>query len=167
MSELSVGQLKGLPVNSNVVTVPAGNTLYAPGHVVQTVHASYSTTQTSTSNTLINTGLTATITPKFASSKILVLVDQGGAMKGTGDAGNWLQVRLYRDAVELERQLGGYTGTNMANYFGAMNFNYLDSPNTTSAVTYKTMFANIANASYVQVQESSTPSHMTLMEIAA
>lgn len=35
MSELSVGQLKGLTVNSNLITVPSGHKLAAPGHVVQ------------------------------------------------------------------------------------------------------------------------------------
>lgn len=35
MSELSVGQLKGLTANSNLITVPSGHKLVAPGHVVQ------------------------------------------------------------------------------------------------------------------------------------
>ena len=35
MSELSVGQLKGLPANGNKITSPAGHSLYAPGHVIQ------------------------------------------------------------------------------------------------------------------------------------
>jgi hypothetical protein len=166
MSELSLGQIKGLPVNANTVTVPFGHTFYAPGHVIQTVHQTYSTITVNTSNSLVNTGLAATITPKLASSKILVLVTQGGVMKSSGNTSNWLQLWLYRNNTGLERQLGGYTGTSVDNYFGNMTFNYLDSPNTTSPITYKTMFANIANASAVQVQESSTPSHITLMEIA-
>lgn len=74
MSELSVGQLKGLTVNNNTITVPSGHKLYAPGSIVQVVTATtgfVNQTITSSSPILVN-GLSATITPKFASSKILI-----------------------------------------------------------------------------------------------
>jgi len=167
MSELSLGQIKGLTVNSNVVTVPSGHTLYAPGHVIQTVHATTSTMVTSTTNSAVTTGLAASITPKFTTSKILVLVSQGGIAKNAGNAGSWVALYLFRGATQLERQLGGYTGVNDNNYIGDMTFNYLDTPATTSSITYSTYVANIANASSVAVQDSSTPSHITLLEIAA
>jgi hypothetical protein len=166
MSELSVGQLKGLTVNNNVMTVPSGHTLYAPGHVVQIVHSSFGTQINTSTSTLVDTGLTATITPKFSSSKILVLVTQGGVAKLSGSTTAWLALYLYRNSTQLERQLGGYTATNVDNYFGEMTFNYLDSPETTSSTVYKVMFASVLNSGSVSVQNSGSPSHITLMEIA-
>ena len=43
-------------------------------------------------------------------------------------------------------------------------YTYLDSPNTTSATTYKTMFK--ASSGSCQVNDNSAPSTITLMEIA-
>jgi hypothetical protein len=75
MSELSVGQLRGLTVNSNVITVPSGHKLYAPGHVVQVVSVSKTDAFTMSSGAFSTvTGLTASITPTSSSSKILVMV---------------------------------------------------------------------------------------------
>jgi hypothetical protein len=76
MSELSVGQLKGLLANNNVITVPSGHTLYAPGSVVQvqTVRSDSRTTissPTSGNGTTI-TQLNLAITPKFANSKLIM-----------------------------------------------------------------------------------------------
>ena len=135
--------------------------------VLQIVHASTSSPVDNTTNSEVNTGLSATITPSSTTSKVLVLVTQGGCVKSSGNANSWLGIWLYRNATALERQLGGYTGFSSDNYFGNMTFNYLDTPATTSAVTYKTTFYNLANASTVRVQDSSTPSHITLLEIAA
>lgn len=135
--------------------------------ILQIVHASTSTMVNNNTNVEANTGLTATITPSSTTSKILVLVTQGGCVKRSGNAGSWLGLYLYRNSTNLERQLGGYTGFSSDNYFGNMTFNYLDSPATTSATTYKTTFYNLVNTTGVGVQDSSTPSHITLLEIAA
>jgi hypothetical protein len=72
MSELSVGQLKGLTVNSNTITIPAGHKLYAPGTVVQaaTIRSDTRTSYSSSNsgNGTAITDLTLTITPKFSNS---------------------------------------------------------------------------------------------------
>jgi hypothetical protein len=74
MSELSVGQLKGLLANDNVITVPSGHTLYAPGSVVQVQTASSGPlAQTISSLSPVSiTGLSINFTPKFANSKIVI-----------------------------------------------------------------------------------------------
>ena len=52
--------------------------------------------------------------------------------------------------------------------FFASNFNYLDSPATTSATTYSTYFANAnSGGGSVIVQSENTPATIILMEIAA
>lgn len=75
MSEISLGQLKGLPVNGNTITIPSGHKLYAPGTVVQvkTVRTearnTYSAPTTGDGTTV--TDLNLTITPKFSNSLLI------------------------------------------------------------------------------------------------
>ena len=75
MSELSVGQLKGLTVNSNTITIPAGHKLYAPGSVVQVqkvrteARNTYSAATSGNGTTV--TDLNLTITPKFSNSLLV------------------------------------------------------------------------------------------------
>ena len=46
------------------------------GGIIQVVHGEKNGEVTSTAVTFVDTGLNATITPKFNTSKILVLIDQ-------------------------------------------------------------------------------------------
>jgi hypothetical protein len=138
------------------------------GAVLQVVNATYSTNTSSSSSTPIATGLTATITPKFATSKILVMISHPQNIKSSGNANSDIAFFLYKNGSSLLQITTdvGYTGTAIFNYFSC-SFNYYDSPATTSATTYASYFANInGNTSNVQVQGSGTPSTITLMEIA-
>jgi hypothetical protein len=76
MSELSVGQLKGLTVNSNTITIPSGHKLYAPGSVVQvkTVRTEARNTYSAavSGNGTTVTDLNLTITPKFSNSLLII-----------------------------------------------------------------------------------------------
>jgi len=154
------------------------------GSVLQVVHVGYGTQTTSTSTTYADTGLSASITPTSSSSKILVLVSQGinavgGAAVGYGyqvDAG----VQLLRGATVLvvptSDSGGKYSagiGTGVAPASGnivlwsIVNMNYLDSPATTSSITYKTQFAKgTAGMSTVYANDAAGGSFITLMEIA-
>lgn len=72
MSNLTVGSIGGLAVNNNVITIPSGHKLYAPGSVVQvqTVRTEARNTYSSptTGNGTTITDLNLTITPKFSTS---------------------------------------------------------------------------------------------------
>lgn len=165
MSELSVGQLKGLTVNSNTITVPSGHTLYAPGHVIQVVENTYSTALFMSSSTFQNTGLSASITPKYATSKILVVVTHP-SYKGAGNTGTAVVLRILRGGTEIQLQGGMlYTGTSTDNT-GSITMQILDEPSTTSSITYSTQIRNSVNAAQVATQYGG-PSIITLMEIAA
>jgi hypothetical protein len=142
---------------------PAGG-----GKVLQVVFASTNTTTTSSSRTFIDSTLTATITPTSATSKVLVLVSQNGASKGNQIGDNAVRLMLLRGATDLIQFAFAlnYTGTALS-FIGAASVNYLDSPNTTSATTYKTQFSNDYNGASVQVQANSAYSTITLLEIGA
>ena len=135
------------------------------GSVLQVVNATYSTEVANSTSTFADTGLTATITPKFATSKILVLVNQADVMKANATS---IQLRLLRGATVISTlsEIILYTNSAASN-IGSVGTNYLDSPATTSATTYKTQFTSRENIAYVRVQFNSVASStITLMEIA-
>ena len=158
---------------SNAITFPDGtiqNSAYIPaGSVVQVVNATYSTITSVASNSFADTGLTASITPKFATSKILVIVDMAGCTKNATNT--YLQLRLLRNSTTLYQfeDISGYTATTTYNGFGSVSTNYLDSPATTSATIYKVQLANGSNTGLVAINNyigATSTSSITLMEIA-
>jgi hypothetical protein len=135
------------------------------GSVIQVVNATTSTAITNSTNTFADTTLTATITPTSASSKILVLVNQTGLAKSNNTYGN---LRLLRGPTVLYEfdTTWAYNNTAAQNYVGGTGINYLDSPATTSATTYKTQVKSVQNIAAIIVQDSGSTSSITLMEIA-
>lgn len=139
------------------------------GSVLQVVQATYSTLVTNSTSTYADTGLSASITPTSSSSKILVFVNQNGVGKSAGDTDAGVRIRLLRDATQLTTITDrfAYTGT-LLSLIVAVGNSYLDSPATTSSITYKTQFACWnTSVSNVFVQQASAVSTITLMEIAA
>ena len=141
---------------------PAGG-----GKVLQVVSATYSTQASTTSTSYQDSGLTATITPTSASSKILVLtsnlfyVDRQTAGQVLG------KMNLVRGATQIFEQ--NQIGSGNADEYMTSNvaFSYLDSPATTSATTYKQQYARVMNAGTVYVQFNSSNASIILMEIGA
>ena len=149
-------------------TIPKGT--MPAGSVLQVVQANTSTQVSSSSATFVDTGLTATITPTSATSKILVLVSQNGLKKSSTVSSNCIDINLVRGATNLLSPAVGAileTSTTVDNS-GAGSINYLDSPATTSATTYKTQFASRNGGASVQVQYANiSNSNITLLEISA
>ena len=155
MSTLSVDTLQGQTTAANL-KLPAG-------YVIQTVNSTKSGAVTSTSqSSYTDTGLTATITPKYASSKILVHFSQAGC--SANNSGTDIDLILVRGSTNIAGLAGlmleGITPGNIT-----CASHWLDSPNTTSATTYKTQFRIGDDAGTVTVQYYGI-SVMTLMEIA-
>lgn len=144
----------------------SGSISGVPGAVLQVVAGSTSTTVTTTSGTYIDTGLTATITPKSASSKILVFVTQSGVSK---DGNTGVNLRLFRASTQIGNATAGYTDTTTSNTAGDLSLTVLDSPSTTASVTYKTQFAGLGSpfSGTAYVQRDSVLSTIILMEVAA
>ena len=136
------------------------------GRVLQVVYATYSTSTSTTSTSFVVTGLTATITPTSATSKIFVATD---GCADTGTAGEQVTFTIFRDSTNIAP-----AGTNgMTNIFatstrviGSVSMVYLDSPATTSATTYTARFRTSSGTSVAFPQQSGTAA-IILMEIAA
>jgi len=137
------------------------------GSVLQIVYASTNTAVTTSGTTFVDTGLTATITPSSTSSKILVVIHHNGVRKAVGNTGNRIMLSLFKGGTE-HTMIGAGIGYNNSNDYNGDNtsISVLDSPSSTSALAYKTMFKNETAASNVQLQHSSATSSITLMEIA-
>jgi len=176
---------------STVLTLPAVTgtvlTTTSPkaGNVIQVVNVGYGTYTEINSTSYVDSGLSASITPSSASNKILVIVSQSinpvlGASVGYGYQVN-AGVRLLRGATTLitpdsdggGKYTTGYsTGTAPSSGYLAQwtitSINYLDSPATTSSVTYKTQIAKgTSGMGTVYANYSAGASYITLMEIAA
>jgi hypothetical protein len=165
--------LNAIPNSTNAVTrvnMPLGS-------VLQVVQTSTSANSSTTSTTFTGSGLTASITPTSATSKILVSISGGQfrfvSSSSTGEA--W---------VQLWKSVGGggyaavnsYGGTDiqeiLINYTNSAigiphSLIYLDSPATTSTVTYQPYFKTNNSAITVLFNLSSVIVYLTLMEIAA
>jgi hypothetical protein len=136
---------------------------------LQVVQATYSTQTSSSSTSYADTGLTASITPTSASSKILVLVHQNGVYRTSGNANNSVSIKLLRDSTDicLIAEYTGFTGTTLNLQIGSSSVAFLDNPSTTSATAYKTQFRNtVTSSALVAVQTDGQVSTITLMEIA-
>jgi hypothetical protein len=139
------------------------------GGVIQVVQGTFGTLVSSSSSTFVDTGLTATITPKFATSRILCVVSMNGCAKDTNN--NGLALQLLRNATVISNfvNTGGFTNSTATNRFGSCSTNFLDSPATTSATTYKVQFSAPQNTGnvYICIDGASSTSTITLMEIAS
>ena len=124
---------------------------YNGGGIIQVVQGVSNSPFTTTSH--VNTayvdvtGLNVTITPKSASNKVLVKFFCYNGVDGN----NVIFIRLYRDSTFIGQPSGtsasGATwNAHQFSYYGSTYqdsscFEYLDSPATTSAITYKVKIA--------------------------
>ena len=135
------------------------------GSVLQVINASTSTEATSTSNTFVDTGITASITPSSTSSKILILVDGQGFESNTAARGfNTNVMRGSTQLVEFDKASSyGPEARSVTNNTGV---NWLDSPSSTSAVTYKVQVRkHTGSDGTIYAQANASTSTITLMEI--
>ena len=150
-SELTVQTLRGPTsgANANTVLIPSGQTLDASeGTITPSADqiVQYKITNPSSSTTFANgsygdaAGFTLTITPKYASSKILIRAWAKAAQTNSASGNSAHSHRLTRSGTEI------YTG-NWVNYFNTtwatsdfyppFAMSYIDQPNTTSSITYQ------------------------------
>jgi hypothetical protein len=147
--------------------LPAGSVL----QVVQTVtNSTYSVNTTSATAS----GFIGTITPTSSSSKILVSIN-GGQFRYSPSAGQETHVRMYRSigggAYSIISAIGDLTEIliSPANSVLAIphSFSYLDSPATTSSVSYQPYINSNSGPITTYFNLASVYVTMTLMEIAA
>jgi hypothetical protein len=157
-------------VNGTVITtgnIPAGS-------VLQVVQSTNTGTFNTSSASQVSTGFTGTITPTSSTSRILVILN---GVFGSSSTGNFGYAGLYRKiGGGSDSQIGNsfFLGSYLNNLKTISEFAYqfLDSPSTTSAVTY-TLYAQAVDGGSIWVgrwgQDGNwlQPTTFTLLEIAA
>jgi hypothetical protein len=178
------GTALALGDSGDTFTVPSGAKLIAPGHVLQVVATTKTSTFSTTSATMVDvTGLTADITPSATSSKIHVMVTCGSFINDNGNARAFMQILrgstniTAGDAAtghEVGSAVCGRSNDGAHHQFPTV-ISVLDTPSTTSATTYKVQVSRGSDASgIVNLNRSgnqdslsgNTITTLTLMEIA-
>jgi len=165
---------------TNTLTLPALTgtvlTTATPGSVLQILNTTFNTGVTTDSSSYTDTGLSLSITPSKSTSKILVIAT--GFFVG-GTSSTWCFGQLVRNSTAICLGTGathnctwGVAGSQAIN--SGATISYLDSPATTSAVTYKIQFKSGDGSGYPVGFNRRTDdlyydgcSAITLMEIAA
>jgi len=160
----------------NVLTVSGGVPTWAApaggGKVLQVVNANTTTETAITSASMTDTGITATITPTLATSKIAIFISANTAIQEGGQTDIFASAELLRGASQIQdweqangfwQRIGGASGT--LRLQGNHAVVYLDSPATTSATTYKLRARVNSPLTTIYFQRDSVPSNILLMEI--
>tara|TARA_R110002073_G_scaffold257098_1_gene419870 strand:- start:58 stop:534 length:477 start_codon:yes stop_codon:yes gene_type:complete len=140
------------------------------GSVLQVVQNTTTTTTHINSSTTLTTAtnINVAITPSSSSSKILVTINAGGLLLGTTNAVLFNMLRDSTTIVARARQ--GYNSSS-ASEWSSIPFvmSYLDSPSTTSAITYSFkigMGASSSSQLQINAGTGTNDAIVTAMEIA-
>lgn len=165
----------------NVLTVAGGVPTWAApaagGKVLQVVSALITTSTSIASTTLTDSSITLNITPTSATSKVLVMISAHMSSQRSTDAA-YSKLKILRDATTIWDGTnvnisygfeGSGSGATFTRILTTQGFTVLDSPATTSAITYKLQAAvnTTANSGTIVCQPDTNPSSITLMEIGA
>ncbi len=192
MSTLHVENLKGLSSggNANKIIVPSGQTLDASnglvnasgglttpaGHVIQMQTAqAQGGSGSSSSTSYVDTGLSINITPKFATSKILVFTNQSvGATKHSTSSNARIDIKLFETGSGTVIADGRYLGTDhqqVSNFSVYHNQHGVFQCSNTNQLTFKSQVrpangsATSANAVFYGWY-TGTDHNITALEIA-
>ena len=151
--------------SGDTITIPSGATLTNSGtatgfgKVLQVVQAVKTDGASTTSTSYVTTGLEVSITPSATSSKVLVIANpvlSGGSVSNVTS-------QLWRDSTAII--LGDTSGSKnrassgwlyvYSHYQGtAIPVVYLDSPSSTSAITYKIVYKSNSSSYSAYINES-------------
>jgi len=159
--------------NNSITSITALPSGVATGKVLQVVNANTTSGASATSSTFVDSNITATITPSSTSNKVLINIQMASTLYGNGNLNAVGEYKIVRTIGGTSTDL--YQSNNMPKYEDfdenqdSYNENlpilYLDSPNTTSAVTYKIQISALQGL--FGTQQESNRSETILMEIGA
>ena len=166
-SILNVDKIRRTSGTTDALTIDSSDNVYIPGHVVQVVQSTFATETSTTSSSYSDTGLSASITPRSTSSKILVVVSLGSSgvsnSSGADARGRYAIIRGSTNIHTVDVRAYDYGNSGSISFTpGCITF--LDSPSTTSATTYK--LQQKAVAATIRVCNDGYTIAMQLLEIA-
>jgi len=151
---------------TNGLTFNNATTQASAGIILQVVNVSSTSYLGSSSATWASSGISASITPKFSTSKIFIICTFFLYTQAAGSA----KTTIYRSSTNLGNSTNGFGELTLGSSPGAMlgfgSMSFLDSPATTSSTTYTIYGQNANGSGSIQVGDPSRPSQITLMEVA-
>jgi len=134
------------------------------GKILQVVSVADTTARstTSTSFNTMSSALTLNITPSASSSKILVMLSTGFYLTANDGA-----TTIYRDSTNLGHAQYGLFYMHVNGAFGMATINYMDSPSSTSQLTYAMYARNISGSSTLNMGAENGRGSLIAMEIGA
>ena len=175
----------GAGSTDRTITLPdkAGEVAVGAGTIVQVVSTASETETVISSTTFTDIGLSASITPSSSTNKVLVLVSAVGRWtRSSSNAGGGSKILRDSTAIHTSQQSTGngpleerfqVTGSTSNLFWTRLNVHVLDSPASTSSLTYKVQAAvyDTSSGGDVIFQQNSTTtnstSYITLMEVVA
>jgi|11BtaG_2_1085332.scaffolds.fasta_scaffold92657_1 hypothetical protein len=134
------------------------------GKVLQVVNSTHSSTALTNGTSYVDSGLSVSITPSSASSKIYVIYSSG--METNGTTAHKGICAIFRDSTNInELSFKQQANSEAGSPHHPICSQVLDSPNTTSSVTYKMKFKSNSSGVYVVAQIDSHEGSISVMEI--
>jgi len=163
-SSLTAGNLSGsLPaIDGSALTGTVASGRMPAGSVLQVVNVSGPASAVAKTGAGALEVISASITPSSTSSKIYIMTTL--AVTGVGGSNTWIASYIYRDSSQIKA--GPYEGDAvLPNAAASIATNFLDSPSSTSSITYKLMGERASSGTdgWNAYQDRSS---ITLMEIA-
>tara|TARA_A200000113_G_C8752485_1_gene318341 strand:+ start:230 stop:796 length:567 start_codon:yes stop_codon:yes gene_type:complete len=188
MSRLVTNAIRSTAASSDAMTIDSAGKPAFPnggvGKILQAVSATKTDHFSTTSSSLVEiTGLNVSITPSASTSKILLNIDIS-----VGGATAYIAFNIKRDSTLIAvttavdgndvRHQGSFGQVIVQNSgIHGSGFNFLDTPSTTSAITYKVFVISTYNNQTVNINRSHNTSNavhnfggcstITAMEVAA
>jgi len=174
--------------NNRVMTLPdtADGTILTStnpkaGNIIQVLQSTFTAATSTNSTSLADTGLSVSITPSSTSNKILIMYALYMSVNENEYSGSTSIVRgsteiFIGDAISSSRRASAFMWPNSGRDPHFVGHQFLDSPSTTSATTYKIQFRSNYTSQTVYIgrstigvasdSHSTTPASLTVMEVA-
>lgn len=163
-AKIANGAIVGDDINSTfnltgkTVTLPAGT----GGKVLQVVSATDSTRRDTTSSSFVTASntLSVTLTPSSTSNKIFLI----SHFTQLASANNFYT--FYRGATNIGHSSYGLGHSSNSSHWMVQTISYLDSPSSTSSLTYQVYFRSTSGTAYIVTDQSGGIASITAFEIA-
>jgi hypothetical protein len=144
--------------------VPSWSTPATPsaGKILQVVNGTYSTLFSTTSTSYVDSGPTLTITPTSATSTIYI-IHNGNYTRNTSAGA--VNIRIVRNGTAIKTYNSQFYATAAGFFRGSIAMTHMDSPATTSALTYKIQISN-DQVETITAQYNNEQSIITAFEVA-
>jgi hypothetical protein len=162
-NQLQSGSVTNAKISTAANTIPRSS--MTTGAVLQVVATNDSVQRSVNSGTYTASGMLVTITPTSATSKILVQFSSN-IYKNTDGTG---YISIFRNGTNIAGSGNQFNLTSIFDKYVPCSILFLDSPASTSALTYEVYFARTGSANiYINATNSGvTMGSITVTEIAA